>query len=229
MRTSFSRTAGRAFAAVFTAIKILRPGRPIHPTGVLLNGTVDRRPGNTPSGIPWLDSPGSNPVRARISRSVGTPSGCPDILGLALRISTETGPADVLLASTPLSWPARLVLLPRRDAGNSSFTSLMPYKGAAGPVLLAVRREGPGPRLPATPDAFRRALGTGTWTLGVYHARPAGPWTRFGTLSLALDPEEADTATRFDPIKHTLPGAGTYWWAARLREPSYAAARKPAG
>jgi hypothetical protein len=229
MKVTPSGAAGLAFAAAFKALKVLRPDRPIHPSGVALAGTIERLPGSPGSGILWVDSPGVDRVSARLSRSVGTPPGWPDIIGLALRISTESGPADVLLASTPMSWPGRLLLTAHRDAASSKLTSLMPYKGARGPVLLAASTDRPGPGLPAAPDAFRRALGTGTWTLGLYHARPAGHWTRFGTLALALDPGKADTPTRFDPLAHPLPGAGTYRWTALLREPSYAAARRPAG
>ncbi|MDQ0850050.1 hypothetical protein QFZ65_001988 [Arthrobacter sp. B3I9] len=227
MKLNLSHGAGLAFAAGFKALKVLRPDRPIHPSGVALAGTIERQGGGSASGIGWIDSAGTDPVRARLSRSLGTPQGWPDIVGLALRISTETGPADVLLASTLLRWPGRLLLIPQRHASSSNLTSLMPYKGADGPVLLAARTEPPAPRLPAAPDGFREALASGTWTLGLYHSRPTGRWHRFGTLTLVLDPDEADTAMRFDPLVHTLPGAGNYRWAARLREPSYSAARKP--
>jgi len=225
MRATFSGAAGQAFAGAFRLVKVLRPDRPIHPSGVALAGTIEKRPGAA-SGISWIDSPGSDAVSARLSKSIGTPPGWPDILGLALRIATEPGPADVLLASTPLSWPGRLLLTAHRDAGERSFSSLMPSKGARGPVLLAARAEPTGQRLPATPDAFRRALDGGTWTLGLFYARPTGPWTRFGTLTLSLAQDE-DTAARFDPLDHVLPGARTYRWAGRLRRPSYSAARKP--
>jgi hypothetical protein len=229
MKATFSGAVGLAFAAVFRAIKILRPGRPIHPSGVALTGTVERQPGSTGSGIRWTDSPGNDQVTARFSRSLGAPSGWPDILGLALRIATETGPADVLLASTPMSWPGRFLLTAHRHASSTACTSLMPYEGAKGPVLLAARPEVAGAPLPAPPGAFRQALATGTWTLGLYHAKPAGRWVRFGTLTLILATEEADTPTRFDPVLRPLPGAGTYKWAGRLRRPAYAAARKPQG
>lgn len=226
MKASFSSAAGSALAAVFKAMKILRPDRPIHPVGVALAGTIERQPGSAGSGIRWADSPGRDQVTARFSRSIGTPSGWPDILGLALRIATETGPADVLLASTPMAWPGRFLLTAHRDAGSSALTSVMPYKGASGPVLLAARPEAAVRPLPATPDAFRRALNAGTWTLGLYHAKPAGRWIRFGTLTLALVPGVADSSARFDPVLRPLPGAGAYKWASHLRQPSYAVARE---
>lgn len=226
MKASFSSAAGRALAAVFRTIKILRPDRPIHPSGVALTGTIARQPGTTASGIRWVDSPGRNQVAARFSRSIGTPSRWPDILGLALRVETETGAADILLASTPMAWPGRFLLTAHRAAGSSAYTSVMPYRGAEGPVLLAARPQAAGPPLPAAPAAFRQALDNRTWTLELYHAKPAGRWIRFGTLALTLAPGEGDTAERFDPVLRPLPGAGAYNWASRLREPSYAAARK---
>lgn len=224
---SFSGAAGQALAAAFKALKVFRPDRPIHPTGVALIGSIEKTRGCVGSGILWVDSPGPAAVSARLSRSLGMPSAWPDILGLALRITTEAGPADILLASTAMSWPGRLLLTFHRYASNSKLTSLMPYKGTRGPVLLAARPEVTGKGIPATPDAFRRALATNTWTLGLYHARPTGPWTRFGTLFLSLDPGKADLNTRFDPLRNRLPGAGTYNWAGKLREPSYEAARQP--
>jgi hypothetical protein len=225
---SLSRAAGLTFAAAFKALKVLRPDRPIHPAGVALTGTIEKPPGTPGSGILWIDSAGTDAVSARLSRSLGTPRGWPDVLGLALRVTTPTGPADVLLASTGMSWPGRLILMAHRHASSSKLTSLMPYKGFRGPVLLAARPDAGGKDLPAAADAFRRALATGTWTLGLYYARPTGRWVRFGTIALRLDPGKADLSTRFDPLRNTLPGAGTYGWAGRLREPSYEAARRPA-
>jgi hypothetical protein len=227
MNVTFSAPIGEALAAGFKVLKSLRPKRPIHPAGVALTGTIERRPGSVESGILWIDSRGTAAVSARLSRSIGMPSGWPDILGLALRITTESGPADVLLASTAMSWPGRLVLTAHRYASNSKLTSLMPYEGSAGPVLLAARPESSGKGLPATPETFRESLGVRTWSLGLYHARPTGPWTRFGTLRLDLDPGQADLNTRFDPLMRPLPGAGTYGWTRQLREPSYQAARQP--
>ncbi|MEO5780000.1 hypothetical protein [Arthrobacter oryzae] len=66
---------------------------------------------------------------------------------------------------------------------------------AAFKALKVLRPERAGKSLPATPDAFRRALDTAPWTLGLYHARPAGHWIRFGTLELTLDPAAAGPAT----------------------------------
>lgn len=227
-----SRAAGRAFTLPFSAIKVIRPHRPIHPEGVSLEGTVERfgaKPGDSgsrPSGLGWIDTPGITEVHTRLSRSIGLPHASPDIIGLALRFSTPAGYADVLLASTGWSRSGRFLLTMCRGASSAKFSSLMPYKGVDGPVLLAARTLAAAHPLPAAPEEFRRALGCGTWTLGLYHARPLGPWIRFGTLSLQLDPAASDTSARFDPVKNPLPQAEIYPWTARLRVPSYSTARR---
>lgn len=235
-------TGGRAFALVFRAIKVVRPRRPIHPRGVSLKGTL-KRDGTVRSGISWIDSAGTDDVVGRFSRSVGLPGPFPDILGLAIRLAGDK-PTDILLASTGRSVPARFVLRPRRNAGRATYTSMMPYRGSHGPVLLAAFPEapdggpaagvrpnlhpglGPGlPDLPAQLDLFRERLSAAGWELGLFYASPGGAWKRFGALHLSVDPAQRDTGIRFDPLLKPLPGAGIYSWARRLREPSYATAR----
>lgn len=222
-----STTAGRGFALLFRGIKALRPERPIHPEGVSLTGSVDKLPPTQRSGISWVDTPGQVQVQARLSRSIGLPGPLPDIVGLALRIPAGTASFDVLLASTGMSGASRFILIPHRSASEAAFTTLMPYQGSRGPVLLAARPLDSAPRLPAKPEDFRQALGDRVWTLGLYHSALRGDWIRFATLSLTLDPNQQDTDRRFDPLLHPLPGAGIYRWTRTLREPSYTTARKP--
>src|SRR5215217_4508967 len=122
-----SEAAGRAFAGLFRVLKVARPVRPIHPKGVGLTGELTRT-GNagSPSGLDWLDAPGTDSAEARFSRSVGLPSRLPDVLGLALRImpsdggahatasdgGASGGAADVLLSSTGWNLPGRFLLRP---------------------------------------------------------------------------------------------------------------------
>ncbi|MGF6834126.1 hypothetical protein QF015_002308 [Paenarthrobacter sp. TE4293] len=218
--------AGSAFAAVFRGIKVVRPQRPIHPKGIQLVGTMQRDDGERqPSGIPWLDTAGTNRVEARLSRSLGLPDAFPDILGLAVRFTEQDRLSDMLLATTGPTGIGRFVLRLRRDAAAAVFSSMMPYKSDTGPVLIAARTiESPG-KLPVDPAAFRSLLGGESWTLELHHATPLGAWTRFGTLTLKLADHAEDTAERFDPVLNPLPTAGTYGWTKRLREPSYAVAR----
>lgn len=214
-------SAGQAFAALFRLLKLVRPDRPIHPQGLGLAGELART-GNPagPSGIDWLDSPGTDQVVARYSRSVGLPQALPDILGLALRVSPEgaSEPADVLFASTGWSLPGRFLLMPRLDLAGASLTTLMPYRGRRGPVLLGLRTRS----LPPGPLASRERV------LGLYWATPGGRWRECGELRLRAGARPADIPLRFDPLGNQPPGAQAYAWTRRLRKSSYRAAQRPA-
>ncbi|MBG6217216.1 hypothetical protein IWX75_001670 [Arthrobacter sp. CAN_A6] len=247
MAQLLTSAAGHGLTAIFRALKKVRPERPIHSRGLRLTGTVEVRPSAGASGISWVDTPGTSTVTARISRSVGLPDGLPDVVGLAFRLQggpdalgagesdsralgrpDAVGPSggDVLLSSTGWSRTGRFVLSPRLRADRAPLTTIIPYRGSEGPVLIGARALG-SEALPASLKGFERKLGGGTWTLGLYYAHPRGPWHQFGILSLCLDLLGEEEDSRFDAVLNPLPGAGTYDWARRLREPSYAVARQP--
>ena len=235
VNSAVTGSAGQAFAALFRLLKIARPDRPIHPQGLGLTGTLDRT-GNPAgaSGIDWLDSPGTDQVVARFSRSLGLPQALPDILGLALRVSPSgdasvgpgslgsgsdgSGAADVLFASTGWGLPGRFLLVPRLDVAGATMTTLMPYRGRRGPVLLGLRTRS----LPAG------SLASGEWVLGLHWATPGGAWRECGELRLHAGPNPGDIPLRFDPLANQPAGAEAYGWTRRLRKPSYRAARQPA-
>jgi hypothetical protein len=231
-----AEAAGRGFAGLFRVIKVARPHRPIHPKGIGLTGELIRT-GNSddPSGLDWLDAPGTDSVEARFSRSVGFPSRLPDVLGLALRIrpsdreeasgtsddgasgASDDGRADVLFSSTGWQLPGRFLLQPKLNASTATLTTLMPYRGRNGPVLLGLR----------TISLPGRTVTYGPWILGLYWAKPAGPWQQCGELRLQANPDTADTPLRFNPLENQPRGAEAYAWTRRLRERSYRAAQQP--
>lgn len=229
-----SGAIGAGFEGVFRGIKRFRRHRPIHARGLRLDGTVVVHEHGLRSGIAWIDRPGRYPATARVSRSVGTPDGLPDIMGLAARFhhpahgSAPSTFSDVLFSSTGWSFPGRFVLVPRLGISRTPFSTMMPYRGDDGPVLLGARTLGPA-GLPASLRALRHALGTSGWRLGLFFATPLGPWQHFGTLTLALNPDAEERDLRFDAVLHPLAGAATYEWARRVREPSYALARRTPG
>ena len=180
-----------------------------------LTGAAGRASAGLPasSGISWLDDAGTRQLRGRFSRSVGLPESLPDILGLALRVasgasgasgsgviadgdigadgdSADVGDAhvgDVLFASTGWGVPGRFVLLPKLDVATARFTTLMPYKGGDGPVLLGLRTLSLPGRSTGRADTggnFKVSLATGAWTLALFYAKPAGRWVQAGVLHL---------------------------------------------
>ncbi|TLM74585.1 hypothetical protein FDW81_05060 [Pseudarthrobacter sp. NamB4] len=195
-----TEAAGRAFAGLFRLVKLARPDRPIHPDGLGLSGELVRTgSGHEPSGVDWLDAPGLDTVQARFSRSAGLPQSLPDVLGLALRLTPNPGssssghaatgsPADILFSSTGWRVPGRFLLQPKLDVASATLTTLMPYRGPKGPVLLGVR----------TMELREGSLATGEWVLGLYWARPAGRGA-----------SAASSASMPAPARATRPSAST--------------------
>jgi hypothetical protein len=223
-----ARGAGRALAAVIGAIGLVRGPRPIHTTGLLMAGRL-RWYGLTRarSGIAWIDDrpTGDVVVSARLSRGAALPAVLPDVLGLAVRVGADGNDGDLLLSSTGIGVPGRFLLAPRWTPAGALLSTLMPYRGANGPVLLAARSTSPS-TMPARMEAIRAALSTSPWTLDLMFATPAGLWHRFGELELTPTPGPIDGATpRFDPVLRPPRGAGTYPWTRALREPGYSVAR----
>lgn len=87
-------------------------------------------PRNTRSGIRWIDDPAAGerqPLAGRLSRSIGLPAPLPDVIGLALRVQTPEGPADIELASTGSGVPLRFTLLLRSRPSPGVYGTLVPY------------------------------------------------------------------------------------------------------
>jgi hypothetical protein len=196
VRDGLASGAGWLLAAATRTIASLRPAeKPLHPVGVTLVGHLDRRGSRTASGVRWLDEP--------------APAGRGDIHGLALRVRSEEHPADLLLASTGWGRLGRFALTFGRDPRSRPLTSLLPYRTAAGAVVLGARSSGSG-------------------DYELFWAPYDGDWRAFATLTLTGEPA-ADQELSFDPVLHQLPGLEQYPAVVRLREPSYRRARKSRG
>ena len=125
-----SAVVGRALALVFLGVQRVRHPRPIHPRGLPLTGSVHWMPRSTRSGIRWIDDPAAGerqPLEGRLSRSIGLPAPLPDVIGLALRMQTPEGPADIELASTGSGVPLRFTLLLRSRPSPGVYGTLVPY------------------------------------------------------------------------------------------------------
>src|SRR3954452_24869841 len=121
-----ARAGGTALASVIRGVSALRlSGKPLHPRGIVVRGTLQRRGLDTATGVAWLDEPGQDDVLMRWSRAIGLPSPVPDIHGLAIRVDRSDGYGDVLFATTGWSGPTRAVLLPG-ISGDRAMTTLLP-------------------------------------------------------------------------------------------------------
>lgn len=207
-----ARVAGGLLAAAVAPVAVARRARPLHPEGATLRGTLrleDDLGGLAPAA--GYDGP----VLVRVSRAAGLPPGLPDVPGVAFRWHADGGTVrDVLLSGAGTGRVGRFVLAPRRTPWAGAFSTLMPFRTARGPVLL-----GAVPSPGAVGDTRSPDLRV---DLVLLAARPGGPWRRCGRLVATARDEAADP--RFDPVRHAP--YGTYAWAAALRQPSYAAARR---
>ena len=217
-----ARAIGAVLSGAFAVGQRLRHPRPIHPRRVVLSGQVRWIPDAEPSGIAWIDrGPGEPvPVVARVSRSIGLPAPLPDIFGLALRVEANGAPADIELASTGWTVPARFALLLHRRAESARFGSLFPYRGTRGPVLVGARTRSGRPA--ATDPRELGAEDDRTWSLTLGHATALGAWHPFAVVDLRADGDQDDTGLRFDAVQRPLPGSRAYAWVRAARQPSYA-------
>lgn len=209
MRHTPAEAGGQLLAAATALIAKVRDARkPLHPYGDIWVGHV-RRTGTAdhPSGVPWLDTPGEDEVVARVSTGIGMPDGWPDVLGLALRIPSSEGPADLPLSTTGAGRLTRFLAAPTRCPAGSTFSTLLPHRGPKGSVLVAAHAH--------TEQSFDLAWAT-----------PTGDWHRFGRLELQRTTDQSPT---FDPIGNLLPRLDQHRWATLLRAPAYRRARASRG
>ncbi len=202
--------AGGQFLRAATGMIAVRPAdKPLHPQGSVVQGTLHRFGGQDGTGGGWLDQTGEDQVLVRQSRAIGLPAPVPDIYGLAIRVPIAGGRhGDLLFASTGLGRVTRFTLTASRSPFRRPMTTLLPYRTSIGAVLLSATFQ----------DERRVELG---WAIG------SGEWSPFAELVLDEDPiDGADLPVSFDPMSHVLPGLEPYDWVRRLREPSYATARR---
>jgi hypothetical protein len=203
---SLARAGGTALASVIRGVASLRSsGKPLHPRGTVVRGTLVRHGLDDPTGVAWLDEPGQGDVLIRWSRAVGLPAPVPDIHGLAVRVALpDNHVGDLLFATTGWSRLARALLVPGISA-QRPMTTLLPYATPGGSVLLGAL---PGPG-----------------STKLYVASPLGTWQEFAVLSETGD-ERGDEPIRFDPVLNPLPDLAFPTWVRRLREPAYDTARE---
>lgn len=208
-RAPTGRTAGPLTLMLRGLSLIQRSPKPIHARGAVSRATLERSGSDPGSGVSWLDEPGADPVLVRRSRGAGFPPPLPDVHGLSIRVPLDAGHADILLGSTGLGRLTRFVPVPTPRSERRPLTTLMPYRGPRGPVLLGAR-----PR--------------GVSEYDLIWASHRSAWTTFGRLTLEPGPS-VDELVTFDPLEHPVPGLDHYTWTRRMRERTYRAARDQSG
>lgn len=208
----------RAVSAPFEVGSAIRHARIFHPHGALFDGTAhfDRDFGPVPGGEPL-------PIRARLSRGIGTPRQLPDILGLAVRVRLPAGPWDLLFATAYL--PARVALVPARTWASARYSTLAPYRRAddRSPRWLTATPQGAQPTGSAAIDEL-----AGPLSFAVHLAAARGAPVPAGRFHLEHRLPSADSVQpSFDPVLNCPPGLEMWpTWLAKLRRTAYAGSRK---
>jgi hypothetical protein len=199
--------------ATATARRLRTAPRPLHPRGVVRRGTIVLDDSDAP-GARELGAPYVATAVARVSRAAGLPRPLPDVFGVAVRWQRDGRPQDLLLSTTGLGRMSRFLLTPRRHPLSGPHGTLMPFLDADGHAVLVAAVP-----MPDTPD-------DGSIDLILLSARPGGAWQRCGRLVCPARPDDADDPDlRFDPVAHVPGDLRVPTWAARVRRPSYRAAR----
>ncbi|MEV7427993.1 hypothetical protein AB0N29_00120 [Nocardioides sp. NPDC092400] len=222
-----ARVGGAVIATAVRGLAAARPAeKPMHPVGRVLRGRLERHGLEPGIGVPFVDDAGSDDVVARESKGIGLPPGLPDIHGLAVKVPLGgagvddlladpveggTQHADLLLSTNGWGPVARFLVLPSAGMTTRPLTTLFPYRGPRGAVLIGARY------------------------VAEHHAQLAvaglrSDWQVFADLHLeAPEPgtEQADDPDlEFDAVLNELPGLPNYEWVRRVRAPSYAIARR---
>lgn len=223
--TTAVTVAGAALGAAFAGVTAVRGARPLHPDGAVLRVELARHGSATATGCAWIDRPGVDTGRARLSRSIGLPAHLPDIQGLALTLDVPGGRADLLLATVGRGRVTRFVLTPHRAPSAGPWSSLFPYRAPSGLLLVGVLAAPRG--LPSAPAELAASLAAEPWDVTLAHASLTGRWHPFARARIggAVGPA-TDAPVRFDPVLHPLPGLAVPPALATLREPSYVSARR---
>lgn len=225
--SDLARTTGRLVAVPLAAVARLRSGKPIHPRGVVFSAVLERHGGGGGGaawGVPWLDDAVSRTAVARLSRGAGLPAPLPDVLGLAVRVSSDDGtPIDVLMSTSGRGALPRLLPVPRRNTATF-YSSIMGYHSDAGTLRLAALPEG-SDVVPSDPTSLAEAVARKGLSFTLAVARGRGPWVPFARLRLGEAVGPLDPAIRFDAVLNPPPGLVPDGPMARFRTPAYARAR----
>ncbi|SDG09420.1 hypothetical protein SAMN05216553_105303 [Lentzea fradiae] len=190
---------------MFRLLAKTRGARALHPRGVW-------RTGELRGGVPPF--PAEATVTVRLSKGAGTRPGWPDVLGLALRVPTESGDWDLLLSSTGTGRWSRLVPRFVRRWRDARLGTLAPYRYRGELVwFMAV----PDDREVPVRFAVHRSGGdTGWQRVAELTLHPLGPHARDDDVPVAFDP------VRTRPAELELAPR----WLAVAREKAYEGSRR---
>ena len=221
MTLSPSDLVRRPAELFFTGLARLRGAKAFHPRGTVARGILRIDDPSSAWGAAF--GTGERPVVARLSRGIGLPQHLPDVLGLALRVPSDAGPIDVLLASVAPGRLGTYVLLPSPRWTARRFSTLLPYVGPEGAVVLgaqATRDDAGSARL----DEASATIAAGGLHLDVLERLHGKDWRVVGRLT--LDSGADPVPEGFDPMRHAHPALRLARPFTGIREAAYTGSRR---
>jgi hypothetical protein len=199
----FSRVHRDVLTTVFRVLAKARHARALHPRGVQMTGEL--------SGTPPF--PAQAGVTVRLSKGAGTGEGKPDVLGVALRVPTETGDWDLLLSSTGTGQRTRLLPKFVRRWRDARLGTLAPYR-YSGELLWFM----------AVPDENEPPT-----RFTIHASGRDAEWRQVAQVTLHPH-DSTDTPVAFDPVLNRPPEMELApRWLALLREQAYEGSRRGRG
>lgn len=204
-------------AAIFGTFSRVRGKRAMHPVGVVRTARLSV-PADPHLPEQWRALDGARGI-VRLSKSIGTPRGIPDVLGVALRF----GGQDLLLASALRPPVAQHVLVPAASFDRTTFSSLLPHRVGSGVAVIQARLT---TGLPPAQDALEAVSTAPSLRLVLTAVGLLGRRRALGSVDVGpVDASDAAARVRFDPWRADagLAPAGPF---QGLRAPAYAASRR---
>jgi hypothetical protein len=223
---------GRAVEVAFWWVARLRSGRAVHTKGTLLRAQL-RVDGESLTGAA-LGGPWTRPALVRLSKSVGTPRGLPDLLGVAFRVEmpppfSDTGLLDMLFASAGRHDLNHFVLTPTARWWSRPYSTVLPYHVDGRTRFLGLQAELPDRDAGgAEPVSVEADIGCIRRALVLTERSLTGPLCHVGCLVLDAVPA-ASEAISFDPILNASPRVHPIRFLSRVREWAYIGSRRGRG
>ncbi|WP_449066697.1 hypothetical protein, partial [Planomonospora algeriensis] len=222
MASSSPDQAG-AVSSLFRRAAALRGGRAVHTRGRFFHAAFRVLDHTDPYlGIPVLDEPGEREVLVRLSKGASLPGALPDVLGLAVRLPCDQAPGgDLDLLLSTMGWP-RWLPFPSSGFGSGVFSTLVPYRHAAGRIRFLAVAADRGRGRSADPGEIAESVAAAPldFVLGIEGYRR--PLARLSLHTVLPDGEFA----AFDPMLNGHPALVFPEAFRRVREAAYAGSRQ---
>jgi hypothetical protein len=212
----------RPAEAAFAAVARWRAGRALHTHGTVIDGELELDIRSAIGRV--LGPPAARRAVFRASKSIGTPDGSTDLLGMAIRIPVGDTVVDILFASTGTGRLTRLLLVPSAQWWGRPYSTLLPYRVGGRAMLLGIDPVD-GPPAGADPADVAASVASGPVELVVTEWPLPGRRRPAGRLRLDVVPEPGPAVT-FDPVLNSLPGLRPVRFLAGLREWAYTGSRR---